>query len=83
MSELQSTAQRIVQLRKWYNIRHGWTPAEDTLPARFLNQPLTGGASSGARLTGDRLQDLIAAYNTQRGWTADGWLPASQIANLQ
>ena len=81
-NELHATAQRIVQLRKWYNIRHGWTPAEDTLPARFLNQPLTGGASSGARLTAERLHELIAAYNTQRGWTADGWLPESQIAEL-
>ena len=81
-NELHATAQRIVQLRKWYNIRHGWTPAEDTLPARFLNQPLTGGASSGARLTAERLHELIAAYNTQRDWTADGWLPESQIAEL-
>ncbi|MFO1006678.1 MAG: aldehyde ferredoxin oxidoreductase family protein [Planctomycetaceae bacterium] len=81
--ELHTTARRIVQLRKWYNIRHGWTPAEDTLPARFLEQPLTGGASSGARLTTERLRELIAAYNTLRGWTAEGWIPDSQIADLQ
>lgn len=81
--ELQTTARRIVQLRKWYNIRHGWTPNEDTLPARFLEQPLTGGASSGARLTTERLRELIAAYNTQRGWTVEGWIPESEIADLQ
>ncbi len=37
-AELHAVAQRIVNLRKWYNIRHGWTPTEDTLPQRFLSQ---------------------------------------------
>ena len=82
-NELQQTAQRIVQLRKWYNIRHGWTPAEDTLPLRFLNQPLTDGASAGATLTTEHLQALIAEYNIQRGWGTEGWLPEDQIANLE
>jgi len=81
--ELQLTAQRIVQLRKWYNIRHGWTPAEDTLPQRFLTQPLPDGASAGATLTAEHLQVLIAEYNSQRGWGIEGWLPDEQVAGLR
>ncbi len=81
-AELHLTATRIVHLRKWYNIRHGWTPAEDTLPERFLREPLPDGASAGATLTADHLRRLIAEYNTQRGWGLAGWIPAGQITEL-
>ncbi len=82
-NELQTIAERIVRLRKWYNIRHGWTPAEDTLPQRFLNQPLADGASAGATLTAEHLQALIAEYNTQRGWGTKGWLSEHQLTELR
>ena len=78
-SELHEVAERIVRLRKWYNIRHGWTPAEDTLPKRFLCESLPDGASAGATLTAEHLQRLIAEYNTQRGWSVEGWMPEEQI----
>ena len=39
-AELQQTARRIVTSKKLYNIRAGWTPAEDRLPDRFLQQAL-------------------------------------------
>src|SRR5690606_5873653 len=35
-AELARTAERIVAAKKWYNIRQGWTPDEDTLPRRFF-----------------------------------------------
>jgi aldehyde:ferredoxin oxidoreductase len=81
-AEMQQTAQRIVTARKWYNIRQGWTPAEDTLPKRFLSEPLPDGASQGAMLTKQRLQTLIEAYNSARGWSTDGWVPQQQLAEL-
>ena len=81
--ELCRTAGRIVAAKKWYNIRHGWTPAEDTLPKRFLRESLSDGASQGASLTAERLQALIRAYNEARGWSAEGWIPESQVALLQ
>lgn len=81
--ELQDIAERIVRLRKWFNIRHGWTPAEDTLPPRFLSESLPDGASAGATLTAAHLQQLIVEYNTQRGWSPEGWIPEEQIEKLQ
>jgi aldehyde:ferredoxin oxidoreductase len=45
----------------------GWTPEEDTLPQRFLDTPLPGDPA--AALTSDRLQELVAEYRRQRGWT--------------
>src|SRR5262249_14933021 len=35
-SELRTTGARIVAAKKLFNVRAGWTPAEDTLPQRLL-----------------------------------------------
>ncbi|MEX2172391.1 MAG: aldehyde ferredoxin oxidoreductase family protein [Pirellulales bacterium] len=70
--ELHATAARIVTAKKRFNIRAGWTPAEDTLPDRILNQPLPEDAR--AQLSPARLLALVEAYNLERGWTAEGWL---------
>jgi aldehyde:ferredoxin oxidoreductase len=72
-AELRETAARIVTAKKRFNIRAGWTPAEDTLPERFLGQPLADDEQ--ARLSAEQLRALVAAYNLARGWTSEGWLP--------
>lgn len=74
-ADMESTAQRIIDAKKRFNIAQGWTPAEDTLPARFFDQPLPDGASAGAVLTREQLASMIRAYNTGRAWTPEGWLP--------
>lgn len=81
-SELHRTAARIVTAKKLYNMRQGWSPEEDTLPKRFLTQELSGGASEGATLSEDVLRTQVAAYNLARGWSADGFPTAEQLAEL-
>ncbi len=81
--ELRTTAQRIVTAKKLYNIREGWTPAEDTLPRRFLSEGLPVGATADATLPRERLQAMIAAYYAVRGWTSDGDVPAELRNELQ
>jgi aldehyde:ferredoxin oxidoreductase len=75
-AELHQTARRIVTLKKLYNIRAGWTPAEDRLPDRFLDQALPDDPR--ARLTRDQLQEAIQAYNQARGWTDTG-MPGDKL----
>jgi aldehyde:ferredoxin oxidoreductase len=65
--ELRETAQRIVATKRQVNVLAGWTPSEDTLPERFLSTPLPSDPS--ASLTHDRLQELVAEYHRQRGWS--------------
>ena len=64
--ELRETARRIVATKRQVNLLAGWTPEEDTLPARFLDAPLS--TDPGALLTRARLQELVAEYHRQRGW---------------
>jgi aldehyde:ferredoxin oxidoreductase len=70
--ELRATSARIVTAKKRFNIRAGWTPAEDTLPDRILSEALPEDAR--AQLSPERLAELVQAYNRARGWTADGYL---------
>jgi aldehyde:ferredoxin oxidoreductase len=64
--ELRQTARRIVAAKREFNLRTGWTPAEDTLPERFLTTPLPNDPE--ASLSRERLDALVAEYHRQRGW---------------
>tara|TARA_B100000809_G_scaffold127548_1_gene125655 strand:+ start:86 stop:1312 length:1227 start_codon:yes stop_codon:yes gene_type:complete len=68
--ELRETAHRIVTAKKQFNVLAGWRPDEDTLPERFLTEPLSDDPQ--AVLSAERLGELIRAYNVQRGWSDDG-----------
>ena len=81
-TELQGTAARIVTAKKWFNINQGWSPEEDMLPARFFEESLSGGVTDGLRLNRERLNEMIVAYNLERGWTPDGWIPDNIVAAL-
>ena len=59
--------------KKQFNIQAGWTPAEDTLPERFLTTALAD--DDKAVLSRERLAALVSAYNVERGWTPDGQIP--------
>jgi aldehyde:ferredoxin oxidoreductase len=63
--ELRETARRIVAAKRQFNLLAGWTPAEDTLPDRFLNTPLPDDPA--ASLSRSRLNELVAEYHRQRG----------------
>jgi aldehyde:ferredoxin oxidoreductase len=62
--ELRDTARRVVSAKRQFNLLAGWTPAEDTLPDRFLNNPLPN--DSAAMLDRDQLGALVAEYHRQR-----------------
>lgn len=86
-AELLETAERIVTLKKLFNEREGWTRAEDTLPQRFLTEPLEAPQSgvSPAHGVSLRLHDLdrmILGYYRARGWSDDGTVPAERAAAL-
>ena len=83
IDDMQTTAHRIVTARKWFNMRHGWTPAEDTLPARFFDDQLESDSEGSGKLNRSQLQAAITDYNRLRGWTGDGQVPAALLATLE
>ena len=80
--ELRVTARRIVTAKRLYNLREGLCRAEDTLPPRFLEEPLEDGSVAGARLTRAGLDGMVEAYYAERGWRPDGRVPAATARAL-
>jgi aldehyde:ferredoxin oxidoreductase len=65
--ELHDTARGIVAAKHAFNRREGWTRAEDTLPARLLDVPLTLPSGREAALSRERLDTMVDAYYRTRG----------------
>ena len=63
--ELRETAKRIISAKRQFNLLAGWTPAEDTLPERFLSTPLPNDPE--ASLSREHLEALVGEYHRQRG----------------
>jgi aldehyde:ferredoxin oxidoreductase len=80
-AELRDLARRVVELRRAFNEREGWTPAEDTLPPALLAEA-DDPSDERPRLSRGRLRSMIAAYYERRGWDAEGWLPSERRAAL-
>jgi aldehyde:ferredoxin oxidoreductase len=78
--ELRATARRIVLAKRVYNLREGWRPQDDWLPARLLEEPLTLASGRQARLTPARLRAMIDGYYKERGLDPDG-RPAAEITD--
>ncbi|HEX3827453.1 MAG TPA: aldehyde ferredoxin oxidoreductase C-terminal domain-containing protein [Sporichthyaceae bacterium] len=78
-AELQATAARIVDTKRAFNLAHGATAADDTLPPRLLQTPLTVDSGRTASLTAERLGTMVSAYYVARGWDAAGQPPPPDL----
>ncbi|MGH2350114.1 MAG: aldehyde ferredoxin oxidoreductase family protein, partial [Chloroflexota bacterium] len=81
-AELRLAGERLTTLKKLFNVREGWTRAEDTLPPRILEESLAGGPGAGERLTRADLDLMIESYYHARGWTPDGLIPPERLQAL-
>ena len=81
-AELRVTARRIVLAKRMFNLREGWTRADDWLPARLLREPIELGSGRQAALTADRLHEMIDGYYALRGLDPDGRPTDEALADL-
>ncbi|MGH3980803.1 MAG: aldehyde ferredoxin oxidoreductase C-terminal domain-containing protein, partial [Pseudonocardiaceae bacterium] len=71
-AELRATARRIVLAKRVFNLREGWTAADDWLPARLLSEPLELASGRRAALTPQRLREMVDGYYAARGLDGEG-----------
>ncbi len=67
--EVMKIGERVWNLERIFNLESGIDPKEDTLPKRFLKDPLPDGPQKGATV---RLDVLIPEYYKVRGWDERG-----------
>ena len=80
--ELRQVGERINNLRKAFNIREGWTRADDILPPRIFERTTDGGKGQGGALSRDELETMVDDYYRARGWTPDGLIPREKLEEL-
>jgi aldehyde:ferredoxin oxidoreductase len=68
-AHLAQIAGRVLDAERLFNLREGLDPAADTLPPRFLAEPLQRGPSSGQVV---ELDKMLPEYYRLRGWGSDG-----------
>ncbi len=73
--ELEILGERIVNLERLYNLREGLVPADDTLPARYLEEPLPDGPAAGRVVP---LEAMLADYYRVRGWDRESGMPQAE-----
>lgn len=64
--ELRQAVRRIAAVRHAFNVREGWTLAEDRLPDRFVDEALDDGAA----LSRADMGAMVAGYHAARGHVA-------------
>jgi aldehyde:ferredoxin oxidoreductase len=80
--ELRRTGERITTVKKRFNLREGWTRADDSLPTALLDHPVPDGPAAGLTLAAGELDRLVASYYVARGWTPHGQVPAEKLNEL-
>jgi aldehyde:ferredoxin oxidoreductase len=66
--EVKKVGERVNNLAKAFNVREGFTRANDTLPERLMTEPLKAGASKGQLISREDLDKMLDEYYSLRGW---------------
>ncbi|MEM1537465.1 MAG: aldehyde ferredoxin oxidoreductase family protein [Candidatus Nezhaarchaeales archaeon] len=73
--DLFRAGERIITLERALNVRFGVRRKDDTLPRRFLTQPLPSGPFKGVVFPEDKLKAMVDEYYDLRGWEKETGLP--------
>jgi aldehyde:ferredoxin oxidoreductase len=79
-SEFIEIGERAVNLARAFGSRDGFGRKEDTLPARFLTEPLKSGLAKGHVVTG--LDEMVSRYYDLCGWDDNGMPTADKLRSL-
>jgi aldehyde:ferredoxin oxidoreductase len=75
--ELTRTADRILTMMRLFNIREGFTAADDKLPARFF-QPKTDGYLAQAKPDAAKFERAKRYYYSLMGWDQQTGVPTPE-----
>jgi len=72
LEELQKIADRIINLERCFNVREGMNRKDDTIPERFMTEPIPEGPSQGMYTPKEELDEMLDKYYKLRGWDQNG-----------
>jgi aldehyde:ferredoxin oxidoreductase len=76
---IHDIGERIWNLERMYNLREGFSRADDTLPPRLLKEAVGGGPAKGWVV---HLEPMLTEYYRTRGWDVHGVPSAATLKRL-
>jgi aldehyde:ferredoxin oxidoreductase len=73
--EIEKVGERVNNLAKAFNVREGFTRADDVFPERLMTEPLKQGASKGQMISKADLDKMLDEYYRERGWDVETGMP--------
>jgi aldehyde:ferredoxin oxidoreductase len=80
--EYMKIGERVWNLVRVFNVREGFTRTHDTLPKRFMTEPLPSGPARGHFLRSQDLNQMLDEYYASRGWDEQGIPMQEKLAEL-
>jgi len=77
--ELLLAGERIWNLERLFNLKAGLTKEDDTLPKRFIDEPIPSGPSKGEI---NELGKMLPEYYKVRGWDSEGKPTDNKLTEL-
>ena len=72
VEELKQVGERVWTIERLFNLREGFSKADDTLPDRLFTMPIHDGPSKGAVVNREDFLAELEAYYSLWGWSKDG-----------
>jgi aldehyde:ferredoxin oxidoreductase len=81
--ELMRLGERIWNLGRLFNLREGFTAADDVLPSRVHEQAFAEGPAAGNVITREEFAASLAEYYRLRGWDENGVPTEEKLQELE
>ena len=78
-ADLLTLGERVWNLERLFNLKAGFTGADDTLPRRMLEEPMPEGPARGQVC---KLQEMLQEYYAIRGWNDRGIPTEAKLSSL-
>ncbi|MDH7556582.1 MAG: aldehyde ferredoxin oxidoreductase C-terminal domain-containing protein, partial [Candidatus Methanosuratincola sp.] len=78
LEELTTVAERILDLERAFNVRTGIRRKDDTLPRRFLEEPIPEGPSKGMHTDEQTLNRMLDDFYALKGWDPKTGIPTRE-----
>lgn len=82
VDEIRLLGERVWNQVRLFNLREGFKRNDDTLPKRFMEEPLPSGPYQGHMITAAELDQLLDDYYKARGWSQEGTPTAAKLEQL-
>jgi len=78
LADGEKTAERIWNIIRAFAVREGSRRSDDSLPKRFLTEPIPDGPSKGMMISGEILEKMKDEYYELRGWDKSTGIPTCE-----